>query len=75
MDSLAFKIATRMVIGFIIGCATLAALIHVHPQNLGHAHGINLLGLSLQIYGFGMSFAVGFLCTSFMFDPDDRLGQ
>ncbi|MDF1631529.1 hypothetical protein [Mycoplana sp. MJR14] len=73
MDTLILKVATRMIIGFVIGCAALAVLIYVHPQHLGHTHGINYLGLALQVYGFGLPFAVGFLCTSFVFEPDDRL--
>ena len=73
MDSLIFKVAIRMITGFAIGCAALVVLIYVHPQNLGHTNGINLLGLALQVYGFGMPFAVGFLCTSFVFEPDRRL--
>lgn len=75
MDSLVLKVVARMAVGFAIGCAALAILVYVHPQRLGHTHGINYLGLTLQVYGFGLPFAVGFLCTSFMFEPDDRLNR
>lgn len=73
MDSLIFTVTVRLLIGFAIGCTALGILVYVNPQHLGHSNGINPLGLVLQVYGFGLPFAVGYLCTSFVFEPDDRL--
>ncbi|MDR6756284.1 hypothetical protein J2Y48_001574 [Mycoplana sp. BE70] len=72
MDTLAFKVAVRMAIGFAIGAATQFALIYLDPVGFGHGRGINTVGLCLQLWSF-IPFAVGYLTTSIALERSDHL--
>lgn len=73
MDTLAFKVAVRMATGFAIGAITQLALIYLDPVGFGHGRGINTVGLCLQLWSFGILFAIGYLTTSIALERSDHL--
>lgn len=73
MDTVAFKVAVRIVIGFTIGAMTQLTLIFLDPVGFGHGRGVNVVALCLQLWSFGIPFAIGYLSTSIAFERRGHL--